>query len=264
MTLESPLRFLERPGLDETPGARLAYRVRPGAPGTPLVLWLGGFMSDMKGTKATALAAAAAEAGWGYLRFDYFAHGESSGTPREASITRWRDDTLAVIDTLTEGRPLLLVGSSMGGWMALLALKARPERIAGLVLIAPAPDFTQALMEPQLSETARAALARGEVYELPGDYGLPPFPLTQAFLDDGRRNAVLDGTIPCTGPVRILQGMQDPDVPWAHAVAVADTLDSPDLALTLIKQGDHRLSTRADLARLIAAIREIMKEERHG
>jgi hypothetical protein len=264
MTLEAPLRFLDRPGLDETSGARLAYRLRPGAPGTPLVLWLGGFMSDMKGTKATALDAAAAEAGWGYLRFDYFAHGESTGTPAEARIGRWREDTLAVIDALTEGRPLILVGSSMGGWMALLALKARPERVAGLVLIAPAPDFTLALMEPQLPEAARAALARGEVYDLPADYGLPPFPLTQAFLDDGRRHAVLGAPIPCTGPVRILQGMQDPDVPWAHAIAVADVLVSPDLTLTLIKQGDHRLSTRADLARLIAAISEVMKEIRHG
>jgi len=126
MTLDSPLRYMDRPD-----GARLAYRLRPGPPGAPLILWLGGFMSDMNGTKATALDEAAAEAGWGFLRFDYFAHGESSGTPAQGRIGRWHEDTLAVIDRLTEDRPLILVGSSMGGWMALLALKARTARIAG-------------------------------------------------------------------------------------------------------------------------------------
>jgi pimeloyl-ACP methyl ester carboxylesterase len=249
MAEDPPLRFLDRPG-----GARLAYRLRQGA---PMVVWLGGFMSDMDGTKATALDEAAAQEGWGYLRFDYFAHGRSTGAPEEASIGRWRADSLAVLDELTEG-PLILVGSSMGGWMALLAARDRTARVAGLVLIAPAADFPAALIEPKLPDGARQILARGETWQAPMEYGLPPFPLSARFFEEARAHHILGTTLPFAGPVRILQGMADPDVPWAHALKTVALLSSPDLTLTLIKQGDHRLSTPSDLARLKASVADIL------
>jgi len=214
-------------------------------------------MSDMDGTKATALDEAAAAAGWPCLRFDYFAHGRSTGTPAEGGIGRWLADSLAVIDTLTTG-PLILVGSSMGGWMAMLAARARPARIAGAVLIAPAPDFTELLMWPQLTEAVKDTLAAGGRFDLPMAYGAPPFPLTARFFADARAHLVLGAPLPVSGPVRILQGMQDPDVPWRHALAVAETIASPDLVLQLIKDGDHRLSTPADLERLTASVAELV------
>lgn len=252
MVHDLPLQFLERPG-----GARLAFRKRDGAGGVPQLLWLGGFMSDMKGTKATALDHLAAAKGWPFLRFDYFAHGESSGSLAEARIGRWRADALAVIDSLSQ-EPLILIGSSMGGWMALLAALARPKRIAGLVLIAPAADFTQTLMWPKLSETAQTQLRQGGTYALPSSYELAPFPLTLSFFDEAREHLILNRPLPVEGPVRILQGMQDPDVPWGHALKVAQAISSADLTVTLIKQGDHRLSSPADIARLSDTVSEIM------
>jgi pimeloyl-ACP methyl ester carboxylesterase len=252
MSLDPSVRFLTRPD-----GARLAYRARPGRPASPTVLWLGGFMSDMEGTKATALDAAATRAFWPFLRFDYAAHGRSDGAPEASGIGRWLADSLAVIDSLTQG-PLVLVGSSMGSWMAMLAAKARPERMAGLVLLAPAADFTEALMRPRLPDEARRILDQGGTWPLPMEYGLPAFPLTRRFFEEARANLLLGTALPFAGPVRILQGMQDPDVPWRHALAVAETLASPDLVLTLIKSGDHRLSSPADLARLTASVEEVL------
>jgi pimeloyl-ACP methyl ester carboxylesterase len=224
-------------------GETIAYEQRAGkAPG---IMWLGGFKSDMTGTKATALDTMAAHHGRAFLRFDYFGHGQSSGDFRKGTITRWRDDALEVFDRLTQG-PQILVGSSMGGWISLLLARSRPERIAGMLLIAPAPDFTEALMWPGLPEDAkRQIMERGE-WSWPSEYDQEPYPITRALIEDGRNNLILRDRLKLPFPVRVLQGMQDPDVPWNHALKLVDVIDG-DVRLTLIKNGDHRLSTPRDL-----------------
>jgi pimeloyl-ACP methyl ester carboxylesterase len=226
----------ETSGYLERDGERLAWRRVAGA--GPTVVWLGGFRSDMTGTKAQALADWALASGRGYLRFDYFAHGESSGDFLRGTITRWRLDALAMIDEMTQG-PVVLVGSSMGGWLACLAALARPERIKAMVLIAPAADFTEALMWPR-----------------PSEYG-DPYPIGRALIEDGRRWSILPGPVGIKVPVRILQGGADPDVPWRHALALAEAIEATDLVFTLIKDGDHRLSRPEDIARLIGAVEEV-------
>lgn len=221
----------------------------------PTVVWLGGFASDMGGTKAEALAEWAAAHDRAYLRFDYFGHGASTGAFEDGTIGRWRDDVLAVIDELTEG-PLVLVGSSMGGWLAGLAALARPERVAALVLIAPAADFTDKLMAPNLPPEAHAALAKEGVWRRPSPYEDGGYLISQRLLDEGRNWSLLPGPVEIACPVRILQGGADPDVPSRHALALAEAITSEDLVFTLIKDGDHRLSRPQDLARLIAAVEE--------
>jgi pimeloyl-ACP methyl ester carboxylesterase len=236
-------------------GETLAWRRVEGR--GPTVVWLGGFRSDMVGTKAAALADWAADSGRAYLRFDYLGHGESSGDfAAKGTITRWRQDALAVLDELIEG-PALLVGSSMGGWIACLAAMARPERVAAMVLIAPAPDFTEKLMTPGIPAEGHADLAKHGVWLRPSEYG-DPYPITRALLEDGARWSILgSGPIPIAVPVRILQGGADPDVPWRHTLELAETLKGRDVAFTLIKDGDHRLSRPQDIARLIAAVAEL-------
>jgi len=234
-------------------GMRLAWRRVDGA--GPTVLWLGGFHSEMTGTKGEALAAWAVSHGRAYLRFDYFGHGQSEGRFEDGTISRWRGDALAVIDRLTEG-PLVLVGSSMGGWLACLAALARPERVAGMVLIAPAADFTQALMSPSLSPQAHAALARDGRWIRLSEYDGEGYPITRALLDDGARWTILPGPVAIEVPVRILQGARDSDVPWEHALKLARALRTPDVVFTLIGDGDHLLSRPQDIARLIAAVEE--------
>lgn len=232
---------------------RLAYRLVAGE--GPTVVWLGGFHSDMTGTKAQVLADHAEATGVAYLRFDYFGHGESDGQFREGTISRWREDALAVIDELTEG-PLVLVGSSMGGWIACLAAIARPERVKAMVLIAPAPDFTEKLMEPELSDEARAAIARDGFWIRPSEYDDGGYAITRELLEDGARWSILQGDVPIEVPVRVLQGGADADVPWTHALELANALKSDDVVFTLIKDGDHRLSRPQDLERLVAAVSE--------
>jgi hypothetical protein len=240
--------FLGRPD-----GEGVAWRRVAGA--GPTVVWLGGFKSDMAGTKAQALADWALAAGRAYLRFDYLGHGESSGDFAAGTITRWREDALAVLDELTTGR-LVLVGSSMGGWLACLAAVARPERVKALVLVAPAPDFTDKLMAPEIPPEGHAALAADGVWLRPSEYG-DPYPITRALLDDGARWSILgQAPIPIEAPVRILQGGEDPDVPWRHALELAHALSGADVVFSLIKDGDHRLSRPQDLARLVAAVEE--------
>ncbi|WP_091737904.1 alpha/beta hydrolase [Phenylobacterium immobile] len=240
---------LERPD-----GETLAWRREEGA--GPTVVWLGGYRSDMNGAKAQALAAWAVESGRDYLRFDHLGHGESSGDfVAKGAITRWREDALAVIDDLTEG-PLVLVGSSMGGWLACLAAMARPQRLAGLVLIAPAPDFTEKLIAPALPDEARAALLTDGVWLRPSAYGSPD-PITRLLLEDGARWSILDGPVPIEVPVRVLQGGADEDVPWRHALGLAQAVKAEDVVFSLIKDGDHRLSRPADIERLIAAVSEL-------
>lgn len=242
--------FLPRPD-----GEKLAWRKVEGA--GPTVVWLGGFKSDMTGTKAEALAEWAQARGRAYVRFDYLGHGVSSGDFAAGTITRWRDDALAVLEELTAG-DLVLVGSSMGGWIACLAAMAAPERIKGMVLIAPAPDFTEKLMGPEIPPEGRAALAADGVWLRPSEYG-DPYPITRALLEDGARWSILGGeAIPIEAPVRILQGGDDPDVPWRHALELANTLKGDDVVFTLIRDGDHRLSRPQDIARLIAAVDELV------
>jgi pimeloyl-ACP methyl ester carboxylesterase len=210
----------------------------------------------MAGTKADALAEWASAQGRDFLRFDYFGHGVSGGAFADGTITRWRGDALAVIDRLTEG-PLMLVGSSMGGWLACLAALARPDRVKALVLIAPAADFTNALLEPSLPAEARAALERDGVWLRPSAYDPAGYPITAALLEDGARWTILPGPISIETPVRILQGGADEDVPWRHALALTQAVKSEDVVFTLIRHGDHRLSRPQDLARLISATEEI-------
>jgi len=235
-------------------GARLAWKRVEGR--GPTVVWLGGFKSDMAGTKAQALADWARASGRAYLRFDYFGHGISDGEFREGTISRWRADALAVLDHLVEGRAVL-VGSSMGGWLACLVAMAAPARIAALVLVAPAADFTEKLMRPGLPPDGRAALARDGVWLRPSPYGEEPYPITRALLEDGARWSILDSEVPIEAPVRILQGGEDPDVPWRHALEMAQAIKGRDVVFTLIKDGDHRLSRPQDIARLIAAVDEL-------
>ncbi|AYV49383.1 alpha/beta hydrolase [Caulobacter flavus] len=232
---------------------RLAYRRIDGE--GPTVVWLGGFHSDMTGTKAQVLADQALATGGSYVRFDYFGHGESSGAFRDGTISRWRADSLAVIDDVTEG-PLVLVGSSLGGWLACLAAIARPERVKALVLIAPAPDFTDKLMGPELSDEARAAIARDGFWIRPSEYDDGGYAITRDLLEDGARWSILPGPVPIDAPVRVLQGGQDEDVPWTHALELANALKGDDVVFSLIKDGDHRLSRPQDLERLVAAVAE--------
>lgn len=232
---------------------RLAYRRIDGE--GPTVVWLGGFHSDMTGSKAQVLAEQALATGGSYVRFDYFGHGESSGDFKDGTISRWRADALAVIDELTEG-PLVLVGSSMGGWLACLSAIARPERVKALVLIAPAPDFTEKLMAPELSDEAKAAIARDGFWIRPSEYDDGGYAITRDLLEDGARWSILPGPVPIDVPVRVLQGGADADVPWTHALELANSLKSEDVVFSLIKDGDHRLSRPQDLERLIAAVAE--------
>ncbi|UTP40396.1 alpha/beta hydrolase [Phenylobacterium sp. LH3H17] len=240
--------FLERPD-----GARIAWRRVAGA--GPTVVWLGGFKSDMAGTKAQALADWALALGRAYVRFDYFGHGESDGDFAQGTITRWREDALAVLDELAPG-PAVLVGSSMGGWIACLVAAAAPEHVKAMVLIAPAPDFTEKLMGPEITAAGRAELKATGVWMRPSDYG-DPYPITATLLEDGARWSILPGPVNVDAPVRILQGGEDPDVPWRHALELAQAIRGHDVVFSLIKDGDHRLSRPRDIARLIAAVEDV-------
>lgn len=239
--------------LDRGDGVQLAWRRVKGD--GPTVVWLGGFMSDMAGTKAQALADWALEEGRSYLRFDYSGHGESGGRFEDGVITRWREDVLAIVQALTEG-PLVLVGSSMGGWLACLVAAAIPERIGAMVLVAPAADFTEKLMTPELPPEALEALREEGVWYRPSQYGDGPYPITRALLEDGARWSILEGSVPVEAPVRILQGGEDPDVPWRHALELANQIKGEDVVFTLIRDGDHRLSRPQDIERLLGAVEE--------
>ncbi len=210
-------------------------------------------MSDMTGTKAVALEEHCREAGRSFLRFDYRGHGASSDKFENGCIGDWADDAVAALDALTEG-PQILVGSSMGGWIMLLAALARPDRIAALVGIAAAPDFTETLMWPNFSAEVRQAIERDGVWYAPTEYGDAPYPITRRLIEDGRNRLLLGGEIDIHCPVCLLHGQRDPDVPWRHSLAIAEKLRSDDVAVTLIKDGDHRLSRDEDLALLCRTV----------
>lgn len=231
----------------EGPFAPLAARRVSGR--GPTVIFLSGFMSDMSGTKAQFLAETCAARGQAFVRFDYSGCGQSEGVFAEGTIGRWRDDALAVIDALAAPGPVVLVGSSMGGWIALLAALARPERVAGIIGLAAAPDFTRGLAA-RLTPSQREALATRGFFEQPTDYGEAPYRFTRALLEDGDAEALLDRPIPLACPVRLIHGQADPDVPWRLSLTLAEKLAGTDVEVTLVKGGDHRLSKPGELALL--------------
>lgn len=232
------------------------------ASGAPGLFWLGGFNSDMQGTKALALDAWAAEHGRACVRFDYSGHGESGGAFIDGTIGRWLEESIAVFERFCRG-PQVAIGSSMGGWMALLLARALATReaaatLAGLVLIAPAPDFTEQLMWNGFSDEVRQEIITKGVWMRPSEYGDgSSYPITRALIEEGRNHLLLGSAIELGCPVRILQGAQDPDVPWQHAFALAHRLPAEDVVLTMIQDGDHRLSRPQDIARIIAAVAEM-------
>jgi pimeloyl-ACP methyl ester carboxylesterase len=243
--------------LDRGDGIELAWARQEGR--GPTVVFLPGFRSDMTGDKATALAAFCADRGQAMLRFDYSGHGVSGGRFEVGTIGRWTDDALAVIDRLTEG-PLVLVGSSMGGWIALLAALARPDRVAALIGIAAAPDFTEALMWRAMTAERRTSLMRDGVMHRPSQYG-EPYPITRALIEDGRTRLLLNAPIALDCPVRLLHGQDDPDVPWELALRIAERVTGSDVQVILVKDGDHRLSRPQDLALLCRTLAPLLGQD---
>lgn len=241
----------------------IAVRQRPGA--APGLFWLGGFKSDMRGTKAEALDQWAAGKGRACTRFDYSGHGESGGTFEEGTIGRWLEESVAVFARCCEG-PQVVVGSSMGGWMALLLVRELRKRmaagqvptasVAGLVLIAPAVDFTEELMWKAFSPAQKKEIEQNGFWLRPSAYAEGPYPITRRLIVEGRDHLMLGGLIETGCPVRILQGVQDEDVPWTHASELVARFARDDVVLTLVKDGDHRLSRPEDIERLLAAVAE--------
>ena len=241
--------ILSRPG-----GATIAYRRLDGS--EPGVMFMGGFRSDMTGTKAMTLEAACRAAGRAFVRFDYSGHGQSSGDFMEGTIGSWRDDAVAVLDEAARGRQVL-VGSSMGGWIMLLAALARPERIAGLVGIAAAPDFTEDLMWNRYGEDMREELKAKGVIHVPSDYDDGDYPIAYRLIEEGRRHLLLRRPIPIHCPIRLLHGKRDVDVPWMTASRIAERVLSEDVRVFLVPDGDHRLAREQDLARIWASVDEL-------
>lgn len=240
--------------LPRADGHRIAYHKTEGS--APGIVFLGGFMSDMTGSKALAFEDWARARGRAFLRFDYLGHGASSGRFEEGTIGRWAEDAVAALDHLTEG-PQILVGSSMGGWIMLLAALARPDRVAGLMGIAAAPDFTEDLMWRAYPQAVRDALEREGRYEEPSAYSEEPYVITKALIDDGRRNLLLRAPIALSCPVRLVHGLADPDVPWQTAMTLTERLRSDDVEAILIKGGGHRLSEPDELTRLCAVLEDL-------
>ncbi len=260
MTTANGLQFLDvGAGGEARP---IAVRARAGA--APGLLWLGGFKSDMQGTKAQALDAWAATHGRACTRFDYSGHGESGGGFLNGTIGRWLEESLAVFDAVCRG-PQVVIGSSMGGWLALLMLRALRRRgapapdaatIAGLVLIAPAVDFTEELMWKRFPPAVKREVMEKGVWHRPSAYAEEPYPITRELIEEARSHLLLGELIETGCPVRILQGVHDEDVPWQHSVELVSRFARDDVVLTLVKDGDHRLSRPEDIERLRAAVAE--------
>jgi pimeloyl-ACP methyl ester carboxylesterase len=241
-------------------GTPIAYRRREGS--APGLVWLGGFRSDMLGTKAEALDAWADRTGHAFLRHDYSGHGESGGEFRDGTISKWLAESLDAFSRFTSGKQVL-VGSSMGAWLALRMAeelrKAGESRVAGLILLAPAPDFTTELMEPKLTKAQRRALEKNGFFERPSQYSEEPYVYTRALFEDGEKNRIMRGPMDTHCPVHILQGLVDPDVPHTHALKLVSCLPSDDVTLSLIPDGDHRLSRPQDLEMLVAAVESMVE-----
>ncbi|ESY21209.1 MULTISPECIES: alpha/beta hydrolase [unclassified Mesorhizobium] len=248
------------PTLLDVDGIDIAVRHSSGA--TPGVVWLGGYKSDMLGTKAQTLSDWAAREGRAYLRHDYSGHGESGGAFADGTISKWLGESLAAFRRFTEGKQIL-VGSSMGAWIALRMVqemrKAGDSNVVGLVLLAPAPDFTAELVEPALTEEQRRDLREKGFFEEPSDYSAEPYIYTSALIEDGRANRVMTGPIDTHCPVHILQGLADADVPASHALKLVSLLPADDVTLSLIPDGDHRLSRPQDLDMLLRAVGDMVQ-----
>jgi pimeloyl-ACP methyl ester carboxylesterase len=236
-------------------GATIAYNRSGGI--SPGVVFLGGFMSDMTGSKALALEEHCKAQNRGFLRFDYTGHGQSSGAFKDGTIGEWAQDAIYAIEALSEG-PQILVGSSMGGWIMLLAALHLKERVAAMIGIAAAPDFTDDLIDNELSDEQRRIMQRDGFVDVPSDYGDEPYTITQALIEDGRKNLLLNDVIALTQPVRLIQGLKDMDVPWKTALHLQEKLAGEDVEVTLVKNGDHRLSEPQDLERLTGILDEIL------
>ncbi|MBL6935786.1 MAG: alpha/beta hydrolase [Alphaproteobacteria bacterium] len=236
-------------------GESIAYHALPGR--TPGIVFFGGFLSDMTGTKAMSLETLCQQTGQAFVRFDYFGHGASSGAFTEGTISRWKADAVKILDEATQG-PQILVGSSLGAWIMILAALERRERVAGMVSIAGAPDFTEDLIWEGLSEEDRKTLEETGSVGIPNPYGDEPTPVSRALIEDGRENLVLRGTIPLTCPVRLLHGLLDREVPPETSLKLATSLDSENVAVTFIKNGDHRLSNLESLSRVFLTVAELL------
>ena len=244
--------ILPRPG-----GGSIAYRKTTGT--SPGVIFLGGFMSNMTGTKACALEASCRNEGRAFIRFDYSGHGISSGTFTDGTIGEWAEDAIAVLDQVSEG-PQVLVGSSMGAWIMLLMAMARPLRAAGVVGIASAPDFTEELLWNRFDDDVRHRLQRDGVYQPRSELEYESYPITLKLIEDGRRHLLLERPIRIHCPVRLLHGMRDQDVPWTNATRIAEKLLAEDVRVMIIKDGDHRLSRDRDILQLCVTIEELCRE----
>jgi pimeloyl-ACP methyl ester carboxylesterase len=243
--------------LSASGGEKIAYKKTQGATGYkgPTLIWCGGLKSDMEGGKATHLHDWAIEEERSYIRFDYYGHGVSSGEFRDGTISRWAADVVQVIDELCTG-DVILIGSSMGGWASILAALQRPDRVQGLLLIAPAPDFTEKLTWAEWTDAQKDALRRDGIVYVPSDYD-EPYEYSKGLMEDGRKNQILDTPIAFDGPVRILQGAADPVVPWEYSRQILDVITTEDLDYILVKNGDHSLSQPNDLDRLIRTAKEL-------
>ncbi len=245
--MDVPASYLEAAG-----GHRLAYRHVSGS--EPGILFCGGFHSNMQGDKALALDAWCRETGRQFTRFDYFGHGESSGEAAEGRIGRWAEDATQVLDQVCRG-PQIIVGSSMGGWMMLLATLARPERVCGLVGIASAPDFSRAMKDSLQASGAWQQIESQGYYDMPSHYpGESTYRIEKGFIEEAEQHCLLDTTVPISLPVRLLHGQADADVPWQRSMLLAEKLAGDDVEITLVKNGDHRLSRPEDLQRLISTL----------
>ena len=240
-------------------GTAIAYHSLQGKADAPGVVFMSGFMSDMTGTKALAVEAWCQQRGQSFLRFDYRGHGQSSGDFADGTIGLWASDTVFAIEQLTEG-PQVLVGSSMGGWIMLLAALRLKHRVAGLLGLAAAPDFTEDLIDSEMEDEHRAALDRDGFITVPTDYGDEPYIITKNLIEDGRTNLLLGGEIPLAMPVRLIQGLKDDDVPWRTALRIQEKLLSENVEVTLVKDGDHRLSEPDDLDRLTLTLERLIDQ----
>lgn len=255
VTADLPLEWLDVNGK-----RKIAMRRRQGQ-GTPIV-WIGGFRSDMMSTKALALNEFAARIHLPMIRFDYTAHGESPGVFEDCGISNWLEDTLAVLDTLGDVKPVL-VGSSMGGWLTLLAVRERVERglpdPKALVLIAPAVDFTEELMWAEFSDQIKSQILREGVYHQPSAYG-EPYAITRHLIEDGRKHLMFGSVIDPRAPVAILQGMHDDAVPYTHATKLLEHMPQADCSISFVKDGDHRLSRPEDIELLLRTVEQFTSQ----
>lgn len=237
-------------------GANIAYHRTPGK--SPGVMFFSGFMSDMTGTKALYLEEYCRRKGRAFLRFDYQGHGASSGAFSDGTISSWTKDALFALDELTAG-PQILAGSSMGGWIMLLAAMQRPQRIAGLLGVAIAPDFTKEIIEAKLTDQQKEIIAQDGFLTIPSQCGDAPYSITRRLIEDGRHNLLLNKPILLACRTRLIHGMKDQDAPWQNSLCIAENLASLDVSVILVKEGGHRLSEPSDLKRLTGALEELIE-----